>query len=118
MHPLHLLLEWVLYAVSLLIVAHLIPGIKVKSFGSAMIAALIIGLLNVTLGIILHILALPINVITFRIFSGIISLIINSIVIKIAGSFSSDFKVDGFLPAFLAAILIALLQFVWHAIGI
>jgi putative membrane protein len=113
MHLLHLLIEWVVYSVGLLIAAHLIPGFKIKSFGSAMIAVIVIGLLNVTLGLLLGLVAFPINLLTFRLFSGVISLLINACVLRVAGIFSPGFKVDGFVPALLGAIVLLVLHFIW-----
>ena len=60
------LLHWVLNAVALLIVAHFVEGFEVNGFVSALVAVVIIGLLNATLGLLLKIITLPLGILTFR----------------------------------------------------
>src|SRR5690606_8087132 len=104
-HPrkvmLTLLLIWLLNAVALLAVAYLLPGIAVASFGSAMIAALVLGLLNTIIKPILVFLTLPITILTL----GLFLLVINALVFWFAGSILSGFKVNGFWWAMLGALL-------------
>src|SRR5262245_9763963 len=68
-----LLLHWLISAVSLLIVAYIIPGIQVQGFGTALIAAIVIGLVNATLGFVLKILTLPLTLLTFGLFWFVIN---------------------------------------------
>nr|MBF0685260.1 phage holin family protein [Pseudomonas sp.] len=96
-----LLLIWLLNAVALLAVAYLLPGIAVASFGSAMIAALVLGLLNTIIKPILVFLTLPITILTL----GLFLLVINALVFWFAGSILSGFKVNGFWWAMLGALL-------------
>jgi putative membrane protein len=65
--------RWLLLAAALLLVAHLYPGVTVKSFGSAMIAALVLGLLNALLRPLLVLLTLPVTVLTLGLFLFIIN---------------------------------------------
>jgi putative membrane protein len=103
-----LVLHWILSALCLLIVAHIVPGFVVRSFLSALIAALVIGLVNATLGLLLKVLTLPLTIVTF----GIFLLIINALMLKVAAFFTPGFYVVGFWPAFLGAVILAVLHLI------
>ncbi|MFC3337455.1 phage holin family protein [Paracandidimonas soli] len=94
-----LLLVWILNAVALLIVAYLLPGINVASFGSALIAALVLGLLNTLVKPLLVLLTLPITIVTL----GLFLLVLNALVFWFAGSILKGFQVNGFWWALLGA---------------
>lgn len=96
-----LLLVWILNAVALLVVAYLLPGIQVASFGSALIAAVVLGLLNVLVKPVLQILTLPLTIVTL----GLFLLVINALVFWLAGSVLKGFQVSGFWWAFIGAIV-------------
>jgi putative membrane protein len=96
-----LLLVWILNAVALLIVAYLLPGINVASFGSALIAALVLGLLNTLVKPVLILLTLPITVVTL----GLFLLVLNALVFWFAGSILKGFEVAGFWWAVLGALV-------------
>jgi putative membrane protein len=87
-----LLLVWILNAVTLLIVAYILPGIVVSSFWSAMIAALVLGLINMLVKPILILLTLPITIVTL----GLFLLVINALMFWFAGSILKGFQVNGF----------------------
>ncbi|HTM08543.1 MAG TPA: phage holin family protein, partial [Verrucomicrobiae bacterium] len=72
-----LIVHWLLSALSILIVAHVVPGFEVRGFGTALIAAVVIGLVNATLGFVLKILTLPLTILTF----GLFLLVINALMI-------------------------------------
>ena len=101
-----LLLVWILNAVSLLIVAYLLPGINVASFGSALIAALVLGLLNTLVKPVLILLTLPITVVTL----GLFLLVVNALVFWFAGTILSGFRVEGFWWAMLGALIYSLVS--------
>ena len=105
-----LLLHWLLSAVTLLLVAHFVPGFHVAGLGSALIAVLVIGLINATLGLILKVLTFPLTIFSF----GIFLLVINAAMLMVASRFVSGFRVDGFVPAFIGAVLIFVLNMIWH----
>lgn len=86
------LLVWILNAVTLLIVAYVLPGITVASFWSAMIAALVLGLINMLVKPILILLTLPITIVTL----GLFLLVINALMFWLAGSLLKGFQVSGF----------------------
>jgi len=100
-----LLVHWLLSALALIVTAKFIPGFDIANFTSALVAALVIGLLNATLGIVLKILTIPFSILTL----GIFLLVINALMILLASSLVKGFHVHGFLPAFLGAIILAVL---------
>lgn len=103
-----LVVAWLISAVSLLIVGHVIPGFEVQSFGSALIAAVIIGLINATIGLFLKIITIPLSILTF----GIFLLVINALMLMFASSILSGFTVTGFWAAFFGAIVLAIVNMI------
>ena len=96
-----LLLLWLLNALALLTVAYVLPGITVDGFMSALIAALVLGLINTILRPLLILLTLPITVFTF----GLFILVINGLLFSFAGSVLNGFEVSGFWVGVLGALL-------------
>jgi putative membrane protein len=107
-----LLIQWVLSAIALLIVSRLVPGFTVAGFGPALIASLVIGLLNATIGLILKIVTFPLTILTL----GLFLLVVNGLMILLASSLVPGFSVRGFLPAFLGAVVLSLLGMVIRAV--
>lgn len=105
---LHLLVNWFVSAVSLLIVAHLLSGFELRSFGTALVAALIIGLLNATLGLLLKIVTLPLSIVTF----GLFLFVVNAVVLRLASSLVPGFFIAGFGTALVAAVVLALVHLI------
>lgn len=103
-----LLVRWIISAVLLLVVSHVVPGFHVDGPRSAMIAALVIGLVNATLGVFLKIITFPFTILTF----GIFLLIINAFMLMFASHFVRGFVVSGFAPAFWGALLLSILGMV------
>lgn len=110
---LRLLVHWVLSAIALLIVARIVPGFEVAGIGPALIAVIVIGLLNATLGLILKVVTFPLSILTL----GIFLLVINGLMILLASSIVRGFRVTGFWPAFWGAIVLALLGMVVRALA-
>jgi putative membrane protein len=102
----HLLVNWLLSAVSLMIVAAIVPGIEIAGFGTALIAAVVIGLVNATLGLLLKIMTFPLTLITL----GAFLIVINALMLKVAAALMPGFRVKGFLPAILGAVLLSLVH--------
>ena len=109
---LRLLLYWLLSALALMITANFVPGFHVTGLKAALIAALVIGLLNATVGLILKIITFPISILTL----GIFLLVINGVMILVASSLVPGFHVYGFAPAFWGAVVLALLGMLIRAI--
>jgi putative membrane protein len=109
-----LLLNWLLSAISLLIVSHLVPGFYVHGFMAALIAAVVIGLVNATLGFFLKLITLPLAFLTL----GLFWLVINALMLMFASSLlAPDFVVRGFWPAFWGAIVLSLVNMLLKALA-
>ncbi len=104
----HVFVNWLLNAVSLMIVAAVVPGIEIAGFGTALIAAVVIGFVNATLGLFLKIITFPLTLITL----GAFLFVINALMLKVAAALLPGFRVKGFLPAVLGAILLSLVHIV------
>jgi putative membrane protein len=102
----HLLVNWLLSAISLAIVAAIVPGIEIAGFGTALIAAVVIGFVNATLGFLLKIITFPLTLITL----GAFLIVINALMLKVAAALMPGFRVRGFVPAILGAILLSLVH--------
>jgi putative membrane protein len=102
----HLIVNWLLSALSLLLVARVVPGIQVAGFGNALIAAAAIGLVNATIGLVLKILTFPLTLITL----GLFLWVINALMLKAAAALVPGFRVHGCLPALLGALLLSVLN--------
>lgn len=101
-----LIVVWILNAVALLAVAYVLPGIAIASFWSAMLAALVLGLLNTLVKPLLILLTLPITVVTL----GLFLLVLNALMFWLAGSLFKGFQVDGFWWAVAGAILYSVIS--------
>lgn len=110
---LHLLLRWILDAIALLIVAWLVPGFKVANLPSALIAVVVIGLLNVTLGFLLKLITLPLGILTL----GLFFLVINALILKLASGVVPGFYVNTFGAAFIGAAVLALLHMLFESLS-
>ena len=97
-------IRWLLLAAALLLVAQIYPGVVVASFGSAMIAALVLGLLNTLLRPILVLLTLPVTVLTL----GLFLFVINALMFYFAASLLQGFHVAGFGAALIGSLLYSL----------
>jgi putative membrane protein len=99
-----IVLRWLLLAAALLLVAQIYPGVQVTSFGSAMIAALVLGLFNTLLRPILVLLTLPVTVLTL----GLFLFVINALLFYFAASLLAGFHVNGFVAALIGSVLYSL----------
>lgn len=108
----HLLLIWLLSSLALLIVAYIVPGFELASFGSALIASIVVGFLNATLGFLLKLLTFPISILTL----GIFFLVINAIILLLASALVPGFHIRGFWAAFLGAIVLMLVRMAFRLV--
>ena len=100
-----LLFQWLLYALALLVVSKIVPGFRVEGLWPALVASLVIGLLNATVGFFLKVITFPITILTL----GLFLLVINGLMILVASSIVRGFNVRGFFPAFWGAVVLAVL---------
>jgi putative membrane protein len=105
-----LLLNWVLSALAVWIVAHVVPGISVSGPVAALIAALAIGFINATIGLILKVLTFPLTLLTL----GLFWFVINALMLELASALVKGFEVRGFLAAFIGAILLSVVSSLLH----
>lgn len=101
-----MLLHWLLSALSVWIVSRLVPGFSVSGPMAALIAAVVIGFVNATLGFFLKIVTFPLTIVTL----GLFWLIINAVVIELASAIVRGFHVDTFGAAFWGAIVLSLVN--------
>jgi putative membrane protein len=107
-----LLLHWLISTVSLLIVAHIVPGIEVRALGPALIAPIVIGLVNATIGFILKIVTLPLTVLTL----GLFWFVINALMLQLASYLVPGFIVSSFWSAFFGAIVLSLVNMILRSL--
>jgi|SRR5579864_8170507 len=106
-----LLLRWLINAISLWIVTNLNIGVSVPNFRYALIAALVIGLVNATLGIFLKVITFPLTILTF----GIFLIIINAAMLKLAAwILRPEFRVRDWFAAIIGAILLSIVSSLLH----
>jgi putative membrane protein len=103
----HWLLHWLLSAIALLIVANIVPGIEVDSFGSALAAAVVIGLVSATLGIFLKLILLPFIIITL----GVVYFLINGVMLMVASALVPGFRVNGLMAATGGSIVLTIVDY-------
>ena len=96
-----LIVRWLLLAAALLLVAHLSPGVSVNSFAAALVAALVLGLLNILVRPLLVLLTLPVTVLTL----GLFLFVINALMFWAAAGLLAGFKVDGFGAALIGSVI-------------
>src|ERR1700726_4252107 len=108
-----LLLNWVLSAIAVWIVAQLVPGISVSGPRNALVAALVIGFINATVGLVLKVITFPLTVVTL----GLFWFVINALMLELASALlAPGFEVHGFLAAFIGAIVLSLVNMLLKAI--
>lgn len=90
-------------ALALLLAAYVVPGVVVESLYIAIVAAIILGILNLIVRPILIVLTLPVTLLTL----GLFAFVINAALFAFAASFIQGFSVDGFIPAFLGSLLVS-----------
>ncbi|HWQ99813.1 MAG TPA: phage holin family protein [Candidatus Methylomirabilis sp.] len=95
-----LLLRWAISAFAIFLVPYIVPGVTIRNFWTALVAALVIGLINVVIRPVLVLLTLPVNLLTL----GLFTLVINAILFWLASTIVKGFEVQGFTAAFLGAL--------------
>jgi putative membrane protein len=101
----HLLLN----AAVFLLLSHILPGFYVSGWGSAILAALVLGLVNATVGLVLKIITFPLILLTF----GLFLFVVNAIVILLVAFLVPGLSINGFPPALIAAVILAAVSLFW-----
>jgi len=99
------LIQLLINAGILLLLANIVPGVKIKSYGTAIAVSLVIGILNATIGFLLR---LPLNIITLGLLSFVVRLFVTAVVIKITDRLFKGFEVPSFKSALILAVAMAL----------
>lgn len=108
-----ILVNWLISALAIIAAAYLLPGVHVQSFLAALVAALALGIINAILKPILVILTLPLNIVTF----GLFTLVINAVLIMLASTFVAGFVVDSFWWALLFGLVLSLINSFLHRLA-
>lgn len=107
-----LLLVWLINALALIAVAYLMPSITVSSFGAALIAALVLGLVNAVVRPVLVLLTLPVTILTL----GLFIFVLNGLLFWMVGTWLAGFDVGGFWSGVIGAILFSLVSWLLSAL--
>lgn len=110
--PMNILLRWLISAAAIFVVPYIVPGVTVSNFWNAIVAALVIGLINVLVRPVLVILTLPVNILSL----GLFTLVINAVLFWFASSIVKGFDVAGFGAAFLGALAYWLIAWLGNAL--
>ena len=97
-----LIVRWIVVTLSVMLVANVVPGIAVRDFYTALIVALVYGLLNAIVRPLLLILTLPINLLTL----GLFTFVLNALLFWLVARIVPGFNVAGFAPAFWGALIL------------
>lgn len=103
-----LLTRWLVIAVAILLASTILPGIRVESLTTAIIAAAILGIINTFLRPVLLILTLPLTILTL----GIFTFVLNALMLLLVAYFVDGFEIDGFWWAFLGALIISVVSWI------
>jgi putative membrane protein len=107
-----LLIKWLLHTLALIITAKLVPGFVVTSLAAALVAAVVLALLNVTLGALLKLLTLPLAILTL----GLFFLVINALILKLTSGLVPGFYVQTWGAALIGALVLAVLHVLFQMI--
>jgi putative membrane protein len=107
-----ILINWLVTAFAVIIAAYLLPGVSVRSFFTALLAALVLGLVNAILRPILVILTLPLTVVTL----GLFIFVINALLVLLASAIVPGFEVRNFWWALLFSLTFSIVSIVLHRI--
>ncbi len=101
-----MLVHWIITALAVWITSRVVAGFLVSGAGAALIAAIVIGFINATLGLVLKVLTLPLTILTL----GVFWFVINAFMLKLASAFVPGFRIQGFMAAFWGGIVLSLVN--------
>lgn len=106
----YFILTWLVTTLSLLITAYLVPGFRIDNLAAAIIAAIVLGLVNGIVRPILIILTLPLTLLTL----GLFLFVVNAISISLAAALTPGFSITGFFPALIGSIILTIVSSLIH----
>lgn len=101
----NLVIRFALFAICVMVVSWIVPGIEVSGFFGALIVSIVLGLINALVKPVIYFISIPINVLTL----GLFSFVINALLLMLAGAITPGFSVEGFLSALVGSILLSIL---------
>lgn len=101
-----LFIRWLISALSIYLVAQILPGVHIVSFMTALLVAVVLGFVNVVVKPVLVLFTLPITILTL----GLFLVVINALILLLVSAWVPGFTVDGFLTALVASVLISLVS--------
>ena len=104
---LNVILRWLIYALLIIFVSWIVPGIEIDNFITAMLVCVILALVNAFIKPLVQIITLPVTIITL----GLFTFVINALMFMLAGWITPGFEVEGFLSALLGSLLLSLFSF-------
>lgn len=99
------LLHWLMASVALMLTAYFVPGFYVQGFGAALIAAVVVGFVNMFIWPVLMVLTLPLTVVTF----GLFLFVVNGLALKIAAALTPGFEIVGLWPAVFGSVVLTII---------
>ncbi len=100
-----LILRLVFFALAIMLIGWLVPGIGVANFVAALLMTLVIALINIFIRPLIEFISMPVNYLTL----GLFGLVINALLFMLAGYFVPGISIDGFLSALIGSLLLAVL---------
>ncbi|WP_158827102.1 phage holin family protein [Mucilaginibacter lacusdianchii] len=104
----NLIITLLINAGVILLMSYILPTVIIRSYGTAILVALVVGLLNATVGIFLR---FPLNVLTLGLLSAIVRILITAVMIKVADKLFKGFELKGFAPAIIIAVVTAAVDY-------
>jgi len=102
------LIRWRINAVALYLTTLIVPGVRVPNFGSAVLAALVLGIVNAVIRPVVLLLTLPLNILTL----GLFTFVVNALMLYIVAAVTHRIQLAGALAAFVGAIVLSLISYV------
>lgn len=109
----NLLIRLLINALAILLIAYLVPGVAVTGFYTALIVAVVLGLINLVIRPLILLLTLPINILTL----GLFTFVINALLFWFVGTVIKGFSVEGFIPAFIGALILTVIGWAGNRIA-
>lgn len=106
------IVEILLTGLAILIASYLIPGVQVDGYFTAVMAGVLLAVVNATIGLILRVLTFPLNILTL----GLVSFVIGICMILLVSHLLAGFRVHGFFSAMLFAIVLAIIKMIFHGV--
>ncbi len=105
-------IRWLITTIAIMVVPYLLSGVQVSGFGSALVAAAILGILNALVRPLIILLTLPLTLLTL----GLFILVINALMFQLAGAITGGLHVASFWSAFFASIIVSIVSWVMSSV--